>query len=85
MFSSHNVARKINVGHPPSNNQGGPPARLTTLPHSDITPDEDSEFLFLQNLAYDTSLIRRELGFTEIVSYKEGIRRTFARWQNALV
>lgn len=31
---------------------------------------------FEQHLVYATSRIRRELGFREVVSYEEGIRRT---------
>lgn len=52
--------------------------RLASLPESDIAPDLDSGFCFAQDIAYDTSRIRRELGFDELVSYDEGIRRTLS-------
>jgi nucleoside-diphosphate-sugar epimerase len=39
------------------------------------TPEEG--YNFAQNIVYDTGRIRRELGFAELVSYKEGVRRTF--------
>ena len=51
--------------------------RLSALPPSNI-PDLDPPRGVMQDIAYDTARIRRELGYTEIVSYDEGIRRTLA-------
>ena len=51
--------------------------RLATLPPSDIPPAE-GDLDFAQDIVFDTSLIRDELGFVEPVSYEEGIRRSLA-------
>jgi nucleoside-diphosphate-sugar epimerase len=50
--------------------------RLASLPASDISPDLDSAFNFAHDIAYDTTRIRRELGYREPVTYAEGLRRT---------
>jgi nucleoside-diphosphate-sugar epimerase len=50
--------------------------RLAGLPESDIAPDTESDFDFAQNIAYDTTRIRRELAYCEPVGYQEGLRRT---------
>jgi nucleoside-diphosphate-sugar epimerase len=50
--------------------------RLTCLPPSIIEPDLTSQFDFRQNMHYDTSRIRTELGYREIVSEGEGLLRT---------
>jgi len=50
--------------------------RLTWLPQSVIEPDLSSHFDFRQNMAYDTSRIRIELGYRELVSEDEGFLRT---------
>jgi nucleoside-diphosphate-sugar epimerase len=50
--------------------------RLAWLPPSAIEPDLSSPFDFTQNIAYDTSRIRTELGYREIVSEEEAILRT---------
>jgi nucleoside-diphosphate-sugar epimerase len=52
--------------------------RLRSLPPSDLVPDENQPFAALQDIAYDTTRIRRELGYCEGVGYEEGIRRTLA-------
>ena len=52
--------------------------RLRTLPRSDMPVDERPAN-FTQDIVYDTSLIRRELGYRDIVSYEEGIRRTLGK------
>ena len=52
--------------------------RLGALPPSEIAPNEASGFNFAQDIVYDTSRIRTELGFRELVAYEEGIRRTLA-------
>jgi len=51
--------------------------RLKTLPVNDMPLDERPAN-FAQDIVYDTTRIRSELGFGEIVSYEEGIRRTLA-------
>jgi nucleoside-diphosphate-sugar epimerase len=50
--------------------------RLAWLPPSTIEPDLSSQFDFAQDIAYDTSRIRIELGYCEIVPEKEGLLRT---------
>jgi nucleoside-diphosphate-sugar epimerase len=46
------------------------------LPPSAIEPDLSGPFDFTQKIAYDTSRIRTELGYREIVSEEEAILRT---------
>jgi nucleoside-diphosphate-sugar epimerase len=53
--------------------------RLSSLPQSTIEPDVNSQFDFTQNIAYDTSRIRTELGYREIFSEEECLLRTFGR------
>jgi nucleoside-diphosphate-sugar epimerase len=50
--------------------------RLAWLPLSTSAPDLDTHFDFRQNVAFDTSRIRCELGYREIISEKEGALRT---------
>jgi nucleoside-diphosphate-sugar epimerase len=50
--------------------------RLAALPGSAIEPADDEGRNFGQDIAYDTTRQRRELGYTEPFSYAEGIRRT---------
>jgi nucleoside-diphosphate-sugar epimerase len=50
--------------------------RLQTLPASTLPLIEANGYDFHQNLAYDTTRIRKELGYTEPVTYEEGLRRT---------
>jgi nucleoside-diphosphate-sugar epimerase len=45
--------------------------RLAWLPPSSIAPDLTSEFDFNQDIAYDTTRIRTELGYREIVPEQE--------------
>ncbi len=52
--------------------------RLKTLPPSQVPASPDGGFDFRQDIAYDTTKIRRELGYAERVSYEEGLRRTLA-------
>ncbi len=56
--------------------------RLRGLPPSTIEPDLSSKFDFAQDIAYDTSRIRVELGYCEIVSEKEGLLRTLRSGSN---
>src|SRR5581483_3603453 len=59
--------------------------RLASLPdHADIPSGDQSNFDFRQNMAYDTNRIREELGYTEPVSYEEGLRRTMGSEPNAI-
>jgi len=50
--------------------------RLASLPASTLEPDLVSPFEFAQNIAFDTSRIRTELGYRETVSDEEGFQRT---------
>jgi nucleoside-diphosphate-sugar epimerase len=49
--------------------------RLAHLPPSSV-PAASTHYNFEHDIAYDTSRIRRELGYTEPVEYAEGLRRT---------
>jgi len=71
----HPVAggRIYNVGEPYTPTTA---ERLAWLPPSTIEPDLSSQFDFAQDIAYDTSRIRVELGYCEIVPEKEGLLRT---------
>jgi nucleoside-diphosphate-sugar epimerase len=53
--------------------------RLEAMPPSTIQPFETGSYNFDQNIAYDTTRIRTELGFEETVSFAEGLRSTFAQ------
>jgi nucleoside-diphosphate-sugar epimerase len=50
--------------------------RLDTLPHSDMSAQTTS-FDFRHHLAYDTTRIRSELGYSEIIQEEEAMARTF--------
>lgn len=50
--------------------------RLAKLPESSLQPAEDDHNNFEQDIAYDTSLIRRELGFSETQSWIEWMNAT---------
>jgi nucleoside-diphosphate-sugar epimerase len=50
--------------------------RLAGLQPSSIESDLSCGFDFTQDIAYDTSLIRSELGYREIVAEEEGLQRT---------
>ena len=56
--------------------------RLVWLPQSTIEPDVKSQFDFTQNMAYDTTRIRTELGYREILSEEEGLLRTLEDREN---
>ena len=64
-----------NVGEEPTPSVG---ERLRMIPPSPIEPDRSSSFDFAQDLIYDTSRIRRDLGYEEIVSWEEGLARTLS-------
>lgn len=50
--------------------------RLAYMPPSRIEPDRNSRFNFAQDIAYDTSRIRDELGYRETVSEEEALAKT---------
>jgi nucleoside-diphosphate-sugar epimerase len=50
--------------------------RLKSLTPSTVPLVEAVGFDFRHDIAYDTARVRRELGYTEPVSYEEGLRRT---------
>jgi len=50
--------------------------RLKTLPSSALPLKETGGYNFHQNIAYDTTRIREELGYTEPVTYEDGLDRT---------
>lgn len=52
--------------------------RLAWLPNSNIDPDVSSQSDFAQNLAYDTSRIRKELGYCELIAEKDAALRTLS-------
>ena len=68
--------RVYNVGEASTPTVG---ERLASLPPSIFPADECTEFNLAQDIAYDTSRIRAELGYAEHVSYEEGLRRTLAQ------
>jgi nucleoside-diphosphate-sugar epimerase len=68
--------RIYNVGESPTPTVG---ERLAGLPPSGIAADEHAAFNFAQDIVYDTSRIRGELGYAERVSYEEGLRRTLVQ------
>jgi nucleoside-diphosphate-sugar epimerase len=49
--------------------------RLRDLPPSSL-PGDDAPFHYQHDIVYDTSRIRRDLGYHEVVTYGEGLRRT---------
>ena len=49
--------------------------RLAWMPQAAIEPDLENVSNFAQNIAYDTSRIRRELGYREIVPEQEALLR----------
>jgi len=48
--------------------------RLAKLPPSSVLVNSDPKFNFDQNVAYDTTRIRAELGYREVVSEEEAMR-----------
>jgi nucleoside-diphosphate-sugar epimerase len=67
------IGRIYNVGeeHTPTIAQ-----RLAWLPESSVPVNTDAKFNFEQDIAYDTSRIRAELGYVEVVEEEEAMRRT---------
>jgi nucleoside-diphosphate-sugar epimerase len=70
------AGRVYNVGeeHTPTVGE-----RMAGLPPSNVPSDESNQYDFSQDIVYDTSRIRAELGYQEVVSYEEGLRRTLGR------
>jgi nucleoside-diphosphate-sugar epimerase len=56
--------------------------KIVTLPRASLPAHLRDAHDYSQDLAYDTSRIRRELGYSEVVSVDEGLRRTVA-WLRA--
>jgi nucleoside-diphosphate-sugar epimerase len=56
--------------------------RLRGMPQSPIEPDLGSPLNFAQDIAYDTSRIRNELGYREIVSEEEALHETLRARSN---
>jgi nucleoside-diphosphate-sugar epimerase len=52
--------------------------RMARLPPSSVPVAAAETFNFSQDIAYDTTRIRVELGYSEPVTEEEGLRRTFA-------
>jgi nucleoside-diphosphate-sugar epimerase len=67
------LRRIYNVGEASTPTVG---ERIACLPPSSIPADESGKFNLAQNIAYDTSRMRAELGYAEHVSYEDGLRRT---------
>jgi nucleoside-diphosphate-sugar epimerase len=56
--------------------------RLKSLPPAPVVPTSCPDGReFLQDIAYDSTRIRKELGYVEPVSYETGLRRTLNRDQ----
>jgi nucleoside-diphosphate-sugar epimerase len=51
---------------------------IVTLPRASLPTNLRDAYNYSQDLAYDTSRIRSELGYKETVSVDEGLRRTIA-------
>ena len=56
--------------------------RLRWLPPSTIEPNRDSKFNFAQNICYDTTRIRTELGYRELIPEHEAILQTLRSQPN---
>jgi nucleoside-diphosphate-sugar epimerase len=67
------AGRVYNVGEHPTPTVA---ERLNALPPSEPQPLSEAAFNFEQSLVFDTSRIRAQLGYSEIVPYQEGIRLT---------
>jgi len=51
---------------------------IVTLPRTSLPPHLRDAYHYSQDLAYDTSRVRCELDYSEIISVDEGLRRTIA-------
>ena len=56
----------------------GWPGEIVALPRASLPPHLQDAYTYAQDLAYDTSRIRHELGYKEIVSVDEGLHRSIA-------
>jgi nucleoside-diphosphate-sugar epimerase len=52
--------------------------RLRTLPPSNLQSADPGGYNFQQDIAYETTRIRKELGYSEPVSYEDGLNRTLS-------
>ncbi len=70
------VGRIYNVGevHTPTIAE-----RLARLPESSMPVNTDPKFNFEQDIAYDTTRIRKEVGYAEVVNEEEALSRTVRR------
>jgi len=59
--------------------------RLSSLPSSTVPTAESKGYDFRHHIAYDTTRIRTELGYSEPVSYQEGLTRTLETAQDRAV
>ena len=50
--------------------------RLASMPPSAIEPDRSSKFNFAQDIAYDASRIRNDLGYREVIPEEEALLKT---------
>lgn len=50
--------------------------RLAWMPPSDIQPEQSGAFDFTHDIAYDTSRIRRELGYRELLAEQKAVLQT---------
>jgi nucleoside-diphosphate-sugar epimerase len=56
--------------------------KIKVIPDEDLPADLREPFNFHQDIAYETKRIREELGYRELVSEEEGLRRT-VEWEAA--
>jgi len=78
VLAAHHPAapgRTYNIGEATTPTVG---ERLAHLPPRPASPAPTAGYTFAQNMDYDTTPIRRELGYREPVAYEEGLRRTLA-------
>ena len=54
--------------------------RIVAVPAAELPQDQRMPHDFAHHLVVDSSLIRSELGYREVVPYEEGLRRT-AAWE----
>jgi nucleoside-diphosphate-sugar epimerase len=71
-----NAGRVYNIGE---ENTPTISERLAKLPASAVPPNSDPKFNFDQDIAYDTTRIRDELGYRELVPEEEAMMRTVSR------
>jgi nucleoside-diphosphate-sugar epimerase len=81
LAATHPDANRIyNVGEQYTPSIG---ERLLWMPSSPVKTDDDESFNFAQNIAYDTTRIRKDLGYKEIVVEREAMLETLRQKQTA--